>query len=197
MTASDRTGPWFLTPGSGEEGMVARKLHTRERCRTQGFPDSFVFRAIGTMGIIRQLGNSVPPPMVEWIGRALVEQYRTALVDNSDGNDNEGGSEDEENLKETTRHKKGKSRRKSGGSTRSKSHRHSKRHSERRSKRHKHRSKHRSKTSSEKKKAHKSSESSKTTSESTSKRKLSSDGDVAPPPKRHHRQNDALSDEEA
>lgn len=196
ITASPAWSPWFLTLGYEKEGMMARKLHIRELCRLQGFPDSFRFQDISKTGMVRQLGNSVPPPMVQWIGRALLEQFREAFVDDDD-NDNEGGDGGKEKQKETKRLKTGKSRRKSGGSSRSKSHKHAKRHSKRRSKRHKDRSKRRSKTSSEEKAKHKSSESNITDSESTNKRKLSSGCDMAPPPKRQHRENDALPDEEA
>lgn len=47
-----------------------RPLTPREAARLQGFPDDFVF--LGTRGDIRkQIGNAVPPPLAEAIGKAI------------------------------------------------------------------------------------------------------------------------------
>lgn len=195
ITTSDNWRGWFLTPGADEGGLVARKLHLRELCRIQGFPDSFELQNTSNVANIRQLGNSVPPAMVEWIGRAVAEQFRGAFVDQ---NDNDGDDEDDENRKETKKAKTGKSKRKSHRRSRHKSQQPSKRHSKRHSKRRsKHRSKHRSRLNSAEKSKDKSSERSKSTSESSSKRRLSSDSDTAPPPKRQDRKHATSPDEEA
>jgi DNA (cytosine-5)-methyltransferase 1 len=56
-----------------------RPLTPREAARLQGFPDDFVFS--GNRGDVRcQIGNAVPPPLAEAIGRQI---YHSLLV--SDG----------------------------------------------------------------------------------------------------------------
>lgn len=186
-TSSRLRSLWFLTPGTDDEGPVARKLHMRELCRIQGFPDSFELPHTSYIAKIKQLSNSVPPPMVEWVGRAVAEQYRAAFVDE---NDDDGDDEDDESDKETKTTKTGKSRRKSRQRSRHKSQQHSKRRS-------KHRSKPRSRRNSGEKPKDKSSESSKSSSESSRKRKLSSASDTPPPPKRQHRKHTTSPDGEA
>lgn len=186
LTASN-TRPWILTKGTDDEGPVARKLHPRERCRIQGFPDSFELKCTTDVLRIKQLGNSVPPPMVEWVGRAVAEQYRAAFVD---GDDDNNSDQDDNNRKRTTTTKSGKSSRKS---QRKKPHK-SKHHSHRRSKRH---SKRGSRHSSGSKSRRTSSDSHKSSRESSRKRKLSSDLDGSPPPKRQHRKRATILHEEA
>lgn len=187
LTGSN-TRPWILTQGTDDEGPVARKLHPRERCRIQGFPDGFELKCTTEVLRIKQLGNSVPPPMVEWIGRAVAEQYRAAFVDNGDDNEN-GNDQDSNNDKGTTTPKAEKSSRKS----RRKPHK-SKHHSHRHSKRH---SKRRSRHSSGSKERRKSRDSRKSSRKSSRKRQLSSDLDMSPPPKRQHRERAPSPDGEA
>lgn len=180
LTGSN-TRPWILTQGTDDEGPVARKLHPRERCRIQGFPDGFELKCTTEVLRIKQLGNSVPPPMVEWIGLAVAEQYRAAFVDDDDDDkDDNGNDQDGNNRKGTTTPKAEKSSRKS----RRKPHK-SKHHSHRHSKRH---SKRRSRHSSGRKSRRKSRDSRKSSRESSRKRKLSLDLDMSPPPKRQHRE---------
>ncbi|KAG0264782.1 hypothetical protein BGZ95_003523, partial [Linnemannia exigua] len=51
-----------------------RPTTIRERARAQGFPDSFVFPASQSLHEWRkQIGNAVPPPLAEALGRMLVE----------------------------------------------------------------------------------------------------------------------------
>jgi len=48
-----------------------RPLTPREAARIQGFPDDFVFE--GTRGHVRsQIGNAVPPPLAEAVGREIL-----------------------------------------------------------------------------------------------------------------------------
>jgi DNA (cytosine-5)-methyltransferase 1 len=55
-----------------------RPLTPREAARLQGFPDSVVFK--GTRHHIRhQIGNAVPPPLAEAIGKALVQVIQQSL----------------------------------------------------------------------------------------------------------------------
>jgi len=54
-----------------------RPLTAREAARIQGFPDDFVF--CGTRGDIRsQIGNAVPPPLAEAVGREILRSLRAA-----------------------------------------------------------------------------------------------------------------------
>lgn len=54
-----------------------RPLTPREAARIQGFPDDFVF--CGTRGDIRsQIGNAVPPPLAEAVGREILCTLRAA-----------------------------------------------------------------------------------------------------------------------
>lgn len=190
LTASN-TRPWILTKGTDDQGPVARKLHPRERCRIQGFADSFKLNCTTDVLRVKQLGNSVPPPMVDWIGHAVGEQYRAAFVDDGDDDDNRN-DQDDNNSDGTTTNKARKSIRKS---RRKKPHQ-SKHPSHRQSKRH---SKRRSRHSSGSKSRHTSSDSRKSSRKSSHKRKLSSDLDMSPPPlaKRQHRNRATIADEEA
>ncbi|CAM2010324.1 DNA cytosine methyltransferase [Acanthopleuribacter pedis] len=59
-----------FTRGRYGHPLYDRPLTPREAARIQGFPDSFVFQ--GTRGDIRsQIGNAVPPPLAEAIGREV------------------------------------------------------------------------------------------------------------------------------
>ncbi len=54
-----------------------RPLTPREAARIQGFPDSFVF--LGNRGDIRsQIGNAVPPPLAEAIGKEVFNLLKQA-----------------------------------------------------------------------------------------------------------------------
>lgn len=77
---------WILTPGTDDEGPVVRKLHMHEVRRIQGFPDDFEFLP-GKQVSSRHFGNAVPPPMVEWVGRAVAEQFREAFADGDDSDE--------------------------------------------------------------------------------------------------------------
>lgn len=77
---------WILTPGTDDEGPVVRKLHIHEVRRIQGFPDDFEIHP-GKQVSSRHLGNAVPPPMVEWVGRAVAEQLHEAFADGDDGDE--------------------------------------------------------------------------------------------------------------
>lgn len=77
---------WILTPGTDDEGPVVRKLDMHEVRRIQGFPDDFEIHPRKQV-CSRQLGNAVPPPMVEWVGRAVAEQFREAFGDGDDGDE--------------------------------------------------------------------------------------------------------------
>lgn len=64
-----------------------RPLTPREAARLQGFPDDFFF--VGTRGDIRrQIGNAVPPPVAEAIGREI---HRSLLVADGKLTDSEMG----------------------------------------------------------------------------------------------------------
>ena len=55
-----------------------RPLTPREAARLQGFPDEFVF--LGTRGHIRsQIGNAVPPPLAEAVGKAISDCLRNRV----------------------------------------------------------------------------------------------------------------------
>jgi DNA (cytosine-5)-methyltransferase 1 len=54
-----------------------RPLTPREAARLQGFPDTFRF--LGTRADVRsQIGNAVPPPLAEAVGRAILRCLRPA-----------------------------------------------------------------------------------------------------------------------
>lgn len=66
-------GDWYQVPGP--DGIdIIRLLSLRERLRLQGLPDSLRLSPTLTQAR-REVGNSVPPPMVEWIARCLEDQY--------------------------------------------------------------------------------------------------------------------------
>lgn len=147
---------WIFTRGTDDEGPVVRRIHPLELRKIQGFPDDFELHHAKTV-TIKQLSNAVPPQMVEWVGRAVAEQYREAL-DDEDGRD-----------VAKTRGRR-KSSRKSKGKL-------SRRPSRKRSRESSHKSRNKSSHSHASKDSHRSSR----------KRRLSSDSDEAPTRKRQHR----------
>jgi DNA (cytosine-5)-methyltransferase 1 len=61
-----------FTRGEYAHPFEHRSITPREAARLQGFPDDFEF--IGNRSAIRhQIGNAVPPPMAEAIGKALID----------------------------------------------------------------------------------------------------------------------------
>lgn len=68
---------WYLMPDldSDLDGrFVVRELYPREMARIQGFPESLIlpkFKCVAQ----EQLGNAVPPPVVDCIVKALMKQY--------------------------------------------------------------------------------------------------------------------------
>lgn len=164
---------WILTWGANDEGPVIRRLHPHEARRVQGFPDDFELHHTMT-ATINQLGNAVPPPMVEWVGRAVVKQYREAFV-----------AEDVRNVASKPTKRK---------SSRRLNHKPSRKHSQKHSRKHSRKRSHKSTHGSVNKSSHShTSRNSYTPADGHSrklsrKRRVSSDSDVAPPPKRQHRQ---------
>jgi DNA (cytosine-5)-methyltransferase 1 len=75
----DMTAPtitrWVFHPGSGRFGhpVDKRVITIREAARLQGFPDSFVFQGTYTQQA-GQVGNAVPPLLVQRIGEAVLRQ---------------------------------------------------------------------------------------------------------------------------
>lgn len=66
-----------FTRGRYGHPLSDRPLTPREAARLQGFPDSYVF--CGTRADIRsQIGNAVPPPLAEAIGREILRTLRIA-----------------------------------------------------------------------------------------------------------------------
>lgn len=71
----DEVGNTLVTDGDRIlvlDGNVIRRLTPREWARMQGFPDSFRLPGTKTQAY-RQIGNSVPVPVVTAIGKAMVE----------------------------------------------------------------------------------------------------------------------------
>lgn len=173
---------WILTPGTDDEGPVVRRVHPHEVRRMQGFPDDFELHHLKTT-TSKQLANAVPPPMVEWIGRAVAEQYREAFLD-----------EDDRNEAQTSKGQKS-----SRKSSQKPSRKHTRKHTRKHSRKHGHKkSGKRSRKSTYMLRNH--SNHSQTSSHSpvatdsysrrpSHKRRVSSDSDEAPPPKRQHRQS--------
>jgi len=66
-----------FTRGRYGHPLQDRPLTPREAARLQGFPDEFVF--CGTRADIRsQIGNAVPPPLAEAIGKEIMRSLRIA-----------------------------------------------------------------------------------------------------------------------
>lgn len=72
-----RSGPWFLTKDT-KDLLILRKLHFEEMRRLQGFPEGFKLHKSGYV-THAQLGQAVPPPMVEFLGKALKQRYPRAF----------------------------------------------------------------------------------------------------------------------
>lgn len=157
---------WIFTRGTEDEGPVVRRIHPLELRRIQGFPDDFELHHLKTI-TIKQLSNAVPPQMVEWVARAVAEQYREYFY------------EDEHNVAKTPgRRKSGrKSSRKSKGKS-------SRRRSRKRSRESTQKSRNKSSHSHASKGRHRSRDSHR----SSRKRTLSSNSNETRPRKRHHRQ---------
>lgn len=162
---------WIFTRGTDDEGPVIRKIHPHEVRRIQGFPDDFELHQAKKI-TIGQLGNAVPPPMVEWIGHALAEQYQQAFVD-----------EDDRITEKTPQGRKSSkiSKRKSSWKSSRKSKHKSKRKPSRKST---HKSRKKSGHSQIPNHRH----TSRGSHNPSRKRRFSSDSDEAPPAKRQHRQ---------
>ncbi len=66
----------------GKQGTVLhpsqkRVVSVRECARSQGFPDSFRFYSTNddVKDMHRQVGNAVPPPLAEAIGKKIVDAW--------------------------------------------------------------------------------------------------------------------------
>lgn len=157
---------WIFTRGTDDEGPVVRRIHPLELRKIQGFPDDFELHRAKSV-TIKQLSNAVPPQMVEWVGRAVAEQYRESF------------DEDVHNVTETPGRRK--SSRKSSRKSKAKA---SRRPSRKRSRGSTHKSRNNSSHSRASKDSHKSRDSHR----SSRKRTLSSDSNESPPRKRQNRQ---------
>lgn len=71
-------GDWYQVPGPDGRDIIVR-LSLRERLRLQGFPEDLELSRSPTEAQ-RQVGNSVPPPMVEWIFQCLQDQFPHILT---------------------------------------------------------------------------------------------------------------------
>ncbi|KAG6360745.1 hypothetical protein INS49_011811 [Diaporthe citri] len=71
-------GDWYEVPGPDGRDIIVR-LSLRERLRLQGLHDDLELSGSLTQAR-RQVGNSVPPPMVEWIFRCLQDQFPHILT---------------------------------------------------------------------------------------------------------------------
>ncbi|KAK2607929.1 hypothetical protein N8I77_006569 [Diaporthe amygdali] len=70
------TGPdnWYQVPGPDGKHDIIRRLSLREKLRIQGIPEDL--RVLGNLKQVRQqIGNSVAPPIVEWIIASVQDQY--------------------------------------------------------------------------------------------------------------------------
>lgn len=71
---------YCLDAGRGIQGVMrsgVRRLTPVECCRLQGFPDDwFDGTGLSDSAMYRTLGNAVAVPVVEWIGKRLVEVGR-------------------------------------------------------------------------------------------------------------------------
>lgn len=64
---------WYLVPGPDGRPMV-RQLLLREVARLQGFPDEFLTHPT-TYKASQQIGDSGSPPILDWVLKALKEQF--------------------------------------------------------------------------------------------------------------------------
>jgi DNA (cytosine-5)-methyltransferase 1 len=53
-----------------------RKLTPRECSKFQGFPKSFILPEISDSSLYHQFGNSVTVPLIERIGKSIIEAMR-------------------------------------------------------------------------------------------------------------------------
>lgn len=75
---STREGDWYQVPGlDGTDIIIQLSISTR--LGLQGFPKDFKF-PVSPAQARKQIGNSVPPPMVEWITRCLQDQFPQILA---------------------------------------------------------------------------------------------------------------------
>lgn len=70
---STREGDWYQVPGLDGTDIVVR-LSVPARLRLQGIPEGFEL-PVSPAQARKQVGNSVPPPIVEWITRCLQDQF--------------------------------------------------------------------------------------------------------------------------
>jgi DNA (cytosine-5)-methyltransferase 1 len=68
LSASETSGRYYIELENGE----VRKLTLRECYRAQGFPDSFILHPRASEAY-RQIGNSVPIPMIESVMKRVAE----------------------------------------------------------------------------------------------------------------------------
>ncbi|KAI7773064.1 hypothetical protein LA080_012010 [Diaporthe eres] len=73
-----KAGDWYQVPGPDGRDIIVR-LSLRERLRLQGLHEDFELSGSLTSAW-KQVGNSVPPPMVEWIFRCLQDQFPHVLT---------------------------------------------------------------------------------------------------------------------
>lgn len=73
-----KAGDWYQVPGPDGRDIIVR-LSLRERLRLQGLHEDFELSGSPTSAW-KQVGNSVPPPMVEWIFRCLQDQFPHILT---------------------------------------------------------------------------------------------------------------------
>lgn len=74
---------WVFHPGSGRFGhpVTPRVITIREAARLQAFPDSFRF--LGTyIQQSHQVGNAVPPLLIQNLGKAISPHYALATMGN-------------------------------------------------------------------------------------------------------------------
>lgn len=71
-------GDWYQVPGPDGTDIIVR-LSVPVRLSLQGFPKGFEL-PVSPAQARKQVGNSVPPPMVEWISRCLQDQFPHILT---------------------------------------------------------------------------------------------------------------------
>lgn len=66
---------YIMTRGpSKRRPVVVRKPHIRELRRLQGFPEDFT-QNVGIYSAYRQIGNAIPPRMVQFLGNKIMSDY--------------------------------------------------------------------------------------------------------------------------
>ncbi len=82
MTTSKATPPVTAAGSRSQlgmaQGMRIRRLTPRECFRLQGFPDSYRIDACSDHRLYMQAGNTVTVPVIEAIGRAMLERLQKA-----------------------------------------------------------------------------------------------------------------------